>query len=126
MSSQLAGTGRKLAYKAVMLQLTVVVAATIVAGFWGMQVASSVLVGGLVSIIPNAIMSYKAFQHSGAQAARKVLRAFYFGEAIKFLLTIVLFAIVFKWIPVVGIACLIGFVLAVFAQLLAPIVVKTT
>jgi ATP synthase protein I len=57
--------------------------------------AYSVLLGGLISIIPNAYFTRWAFRYSGARAAGDVARSFYRGEAGKFVLTVVMFAGVF-------------------------------
>lgn len=57
--------------------------------------AYSALLGGLVSIGPNAYFTRWAFRYSGAKAAADVARSFYRGEAGKFLLTALLFASVF-------------------------------
>ena len=54
--------------------------------------ALSALVGGLISIGPNAYFARWAFRFSGARAAGDVARSFYRGEAGKFLSTAVLFA----------------------------------
>lgn len=60
--------------------------------------ASSALLGGLIAIIPNAYFAKWAFRYSGASAADKVAQSFYRGEAGKFILTTVLFALVFIWV----------------------------
>lgn len=58
-------------------------------------VAKSLLIGGLISVLPNAYFARQAFRYAGAAYAREVTRAFYRGEAGKFLATIGLFAGVF-------------------------------
>jgi ATP synthase protein I len=57
--------------------------------------AYSALIGGLVSVIPNAYFSRWAFRYSGARSAAYVTRSFYRGEAGKFVLTASLFAAIF-------------------------------
>ena len=64
--------------------------------FWVDSTAGiSALVGGLISIGPNAYFARWAFRFSGAQAAGAVARSFYRGEAGKFVLTVVFFAAAF-------------------------------
>ena len=59
--------------------------------------AISAGLGGLVSVVPNAYFARQLFQYQGARQARQIVNRFYKGEAIKLLLTVVLFAMVFKW-----------------------------
>lgn len=54
--------------------------------------AYSLLIGGLISVLPNAYFARQAFRYAGAAYAREVTRAFYRGEAGKFMATIGLFA----------------------------------
>lgn len=65
--------------------------------------ASSALLGGLIAIIPNAYFAKWAFRYSGARAADKVAQSFYRGEAGKFILTSVLFALVFIWVKPINV-----------------------
>jgi ATP synthase protein I len=51
--------------------------------------------GGLISIVPNIYFARWAFRFSGARAARQITQSFYRGEAGKFVLTVVLFAMLF-------------------------------
>lgn len=61
----------------------------------------SVLLGGLVSIVPNAYFARKMFQYQGAREAKQIVSSFYKGEAMKIVLSIALFAIVFKYFKIV-------------------------
>lgn len=69
-------------------------------------IALSALVGGLISVGPNAYFARWAFRFSGAQAAGEVTRSFYRGEAGKFLSTAVLFASAFVLIDLINVAVL--------------------
>ncbi len=85
------------------------------------QAAVSVLLGGLVSIIPNMYFARMLFKYHGAQAARKIVNSFYKGEAIKMLLTVSLFALVFKSLKVVPLAFFAGFIVAQLLIWFAPL-----
>lgn len=61
-------------------------------------VAYSVLIGGLIFLIPNMYFALYAFRYRGAQAAQMVLMSFYRGEIGKFLLSSVGFAIAFTFV----------------------------
>jgi ATP synthase protein I len=57
--------------------------------------AYSVLVGGLVQIVPQAWFARQAYKYSGAQQASLVVRAMYRGETGKVVLTATLMAVLF-------------------------------
>ena len=58
--------------------------------------AKSALLGGLTYLIPNLYLRFRMFRYSGALAAKKIIKGFYQGEALKFALTLVFFATIFK------------------------------
>ena len=82
------------------LLITLLVALLALAGK-GLTAGLSALLGGLVSVIPNAYFATQLFSHHGAQAAKKIVRGFYKGEAAKLFLTMILFALVFKFVHIV-------------------------
>ena len=57
--------------------------------------AISALWGGLLCVLPHAYFASYAFRYVGARSSRLIARSFYRGEAGKFLLAIVGFALVF-------------------------------
>lgn len=59
---------------------------------WGL----SLLWGFSVSLLPAACFAWYATRHSGARAAAAVVNGFYRAEAVKFVLTAILFALVFQ------------------------------
>lgn len=86
-----------------------------------MQSGFSVMLGGLVSIVPNVCFAQMLFRYNGAKAARKIVSSFYKGEAIKLLLTISLFALIFKNLKVVPLAFFAGFIVAQMMIWFAPL-----
>lgn len=85
----------------------------------------SLLLGGLISAIPNAYFIYKTFSCTGAQQRRQVTRNFYRGEAGKFLLTALFFALVFGLVkPLEVLALFAGFLLVQAVNWLAPLLLK--
>lgn len=88
----------------------------------GMHAASSIVLGGLVSALPNAYFAKVLFRYHGALVAQKIVRSFYKGEAIKLLLTFSLFALIFKMINVVPMAFMIGFIAAQMVFWFAPFI----
>lgn len=61
----------------------------------GTKAAYSAILGGIVCMVPNIFFARSLFRYQGARSAKKIVNAFYKGEAIKIILSIVLFAIVF-------------------------------
>ncbi|HWK53714.1 MAG TPA: ATP synthase subunit I [Hyphomicrobiales bacterium] len=86
--------------------------------FFGTVVAYSVLLGGLLSLVPNAYFAYRVTRHTGARATEKLVKSAYFAEAMKLALTGAGFALVFTQVRplhVVGLFC--GYVLVQLAGL---------
>ena len=116
MAHNLASKSSVVAYRILAIQAII---ALLVSGLFllqGLTAAYSALVGGLVCIIPNVVFVFLTHRHGGAQAAKKVVNAFYLAEALKLSLTALLFALVFitlsvKVLPlfVAYIACLMSY-----------------
>ncbi len=74
--------------------------------------AYSILLGGLIYLIPNIYFAYYAFRYTfrqkGAHLAPYVLMSFYRGEIGKFLLSSVGFALAFTFAKPLNIALLFG------------------
>ena len=81
--------------KATLTQLAVLLLIAVALGLADSQLAVSVLVGGLVQILPQAWFSRQAFKYAGATKVDKVVRSMYRGELGKVVMTATLFAIVF-------------------------------
>lgn len=77
----------------------------------GSIVAYSVLLGGLISALPNTYFVMQAFRYRGARAADKVVKSFVKGELGKMAITLVLFALCFSLLSNVSeLALILGFV----------------
>jgi ATP synthase protein I len=99
------------------LLLTLAVLAQV---FLGTVVAYSILLGGLLSIVPGAYFAFKAMRHRGARATERMVQSVYFAELMKLALTGAGFALIFtqvKPLHVAGLFC--GFVLVHIAGLVA-------
>ncbi|WP_404400842.1 ATP synthase subunit I [Idiomarina seosinensis] len=122
MSEPMTRAGRQLAFKIIAGQLMVLALLTIIVtlSFTG-SAAAAVLLGGLSAIVPNALFALIAFLHSGARANQKVVKSFFIGEGVKLLLTAVFISALFVLTNLSPLWLLGGFVGAVFAQWIAPI-----
>jgi len=61
----------------------------------GRVAALSTLLGGLVSLVPNALFAINVFKYQGARAAKQIVNSFYKGEALKIVLSVIMFSLVF-------------------------------
>lgn len=90
------------------------VAVIVGVGAWGVAGAVagySAALGGLICVIPNAYLALRMMAARSATEPRKMLRATWFGEVGKLVLTAALFAIVFAAVrPLSPGALLIGFI----------------
>ena len=103
-------------YKVIVAQLaaTVFIAAVSLL-FLGNVNAYSVLLGGLISALPNSYFALQAFKYQGARNADKVVKSFIRGQLGKIGITIVLFALSFTLITNLSeLALILGFITAHF------------
>jgi len=69
-------------------------------------VAYSVLLGGVIQVLPNTYFALYAFRYQGAQRASFALRAMSRGETGKFVLTLTGFALTFSLFKSVNVIAL--------------------
>lgn len=121
MVDKLAKKGQKSGLKLMVFQLLIVLTIALISTvFFSVKSGYSALAGGITFLLPNIVFVLMAFAHAGARQTKKVLRGFYAGEAIKLFLTVILFVVFLKYIPLVLTAFYISFVLLVLSQWLAP------
>ncbi|KGP63769.1 ATP synthase subunit I [Legionella norrlandica] len=82
--------------------------------------ASSALLGGLVCIIPNVYFAIKLFKHQGARAAKQIVNSFYKGEALKIILSMFLFTLVFVLFRITPAAFFASYILVLMTHWFAP------
>ena len=82
---------------------------------WGAQYGLSALAGGAIAVLPNFVFATLAFSHTGASSAGKVMKTFYWGEAVKLLLTIAMFSLAFINLKVVFMPLFVCYVAALIA-----------
>lgn len=80
----------------------------------------SVLLGGLVAIVPNAFFARKLFKHQGARAAKQIVSNFYKGEALKIILSIFFFTLIFIFCKITPLAFFASYVLVLLTHWFAP------
>lgn len=92
------------------------------AAFDGAKAASSALLGGLICVIPNICFGRMVFKHRGARAAKQIVSSFYKGEALKMVLTIILFALVFINYSVAPLAFFLTYIIVQLSHWFVPLV----
>ena len=74
----------------------------------------SILLGGLISIVPNGYFAWKVFRFRGARNTPLIVKSFYAGETGKLIMTGVFFAMVFAGIkPLNELAVIVSFTIIV-------------
>ena len=95
---------------------------TIALLFGGRTAAGSALLGGVVCIVPNAYFAGKLFRFHGAGSAKKILNSFYSGEALKIILSIALFTLVFKFFNIIPLIFFAVYIVAQMVFWLSPLI----
>ena len=81
----------------------------------GIILAYSLLLGGLISAVPNSYFAFHAYRYQGAINAQKVVKGFIRGELGKIIMTVVLFALSFTLITSLNeLVLILGFTLIHF------------
>ena len=122
MVAALARPGRELAKQLLMIQfgaVTLLAAGMAVAvnAEWGI----SALIGGGIFVIANAVFALCAFMFSGARAAKRITASFYTGEALKILITVVLFTVAYMYMQVELVPLKLTYLLALGINICAPV-----
>ena len=91
---------------------------------WGSQVGISALLGGLINLLPNACFASIVFRYQGAKDAKKIVNSLYKGEAIKIVLTLLLFAAVFSTVVVNPLVLFLTFIVSQMVVWFAPLILN--
>ncbi|WP_372762252.1 ATP synthase subunit I [Pseudoalteromonas sp.] len=125
MTNKLARPYRLAALKLIYLQgIVALIAALITFLGWGVNSGLSALAGGAVAVLPHLVFALYAFRYMGASRANQAYASLKRGNGLKFMLTIVLFALVLKLYPVVLLPFFSAYVLVLFSGLFAPVFFK--
>jgi ATP synthase protein I len=88
------------------------------------EISRSMVLGVSVCFAPSVAFAWFVFRYRGASVARQAVNAFYRGESMKFVLTAILFAVVF--VKVEQIHVLVFFASFIVAQLISWLVAGFT
>ena len=122
MANSLAKPLRTKALKFIYLQgVVALVSALVVWLGWGVLAGKSALIGGFVALLPNFVYTLYAFRFAGARQVQQVYSSIKRGAGLKYLLTILLFALVLKSSTVVLLPFFSVYVLVMIVSWYAPI-----
>lgn len=122
MANSLAKPLRTKALKFIYLQGVVALASALVVWLgWGVLAGKSALTGGFVALLPNLVFTLYAFRFAGARQVQQVYSSIKRGAGLKYLLTIVLFALVLKSSAVILLPFFSAYVLVMIVSWFAPI-----
>lgn len=117
--------GMQVANRFFLMQLAVaLILATVFGLIYDMRSASSMLLGGLVSAVPNRYFAQVLFRHHGAQASKKIVNSFYKAEALKLVITFCLFGLIFKYYKVVPWIFFTGFIVTQMMFWFTPLILE--
>src|SRR5690554_2762107 len=121
-NNALTAGGKRLAFR--MLRFQALIASLLVVVFtvlYGSQGTLTALAGAMTSLVPSTVFALYAFRFGGARAASQVVQSLYAGEALKMVLTVVLFATSFlllngPWLPLFAV-----YIVVILLPWLAPV-----
>ncbi|PMH45411.1 ATP F0F1 synthase subunit I [Vibrio sp. 10N.286.49.B3] len=122
MVATLAKPGRELAKQLLLIEVSVVIFLAVGLSItintdWGL----AALIGGGIFVIANAVFSVCAFLFSGARATKLVAASFYAGEALKILITVLLFSLVYMYMQVELVPLKLAYLLVLGVNIFAPV-----
>lgn len=111
---------KSIAYRIVLAQLGVALAAAVVClALWGAATAGAALAGGMIGVISNLYVAARLFGRGEVRAAPQVLRRLFAAEAVKLALTVAMFAVALGVLKLSALPLLGGFGLTLVVYWLA-------
>lgn len=106
--------GKLFAFQCIKLQFISSMLCSIACGiyFQNVEIFKSMALGGLTCVVPSLYFANKFFKESGALAVKSIVNSFYTAEAIKLILTGLLFWFTFKYLLIRPAPFFMGYILA--------------
>jgi len=124
MASNLTQPGRKVANQILVIQCILAIVSSLVFLLIDIKSSYSAFLGGVICFVPNTVFVTYAYRFGGARAAKQIASSFYKGETLKIVLTALLFAVIFIFIPVSIGALMSTYVICLMAYWTVPFLVK--
>ena len=110
---------RPAVYRISIIQLLVLLGASLILLVCGIEWASSVLSGGLIAVLPQAYFAARTFRWRGARSAQSIARSSYGGVVGKFIFSAAGFAVVFVMVrPINGLAVFAAYIAMLLIQII--------
>jgi ATP synthase protein I len=117
LATSLTQEGRQLARKVLFYQSIIAILLTFIFTLFSVKNSGiSALYGGLICLLPGMVFALLAFRYAGASQNKLVVRSFNKGSKLKFIFTIVLFVVVYKWPNLQPIPLIVSYVVTLMAQ----------
>lgn len=92
--------------------------------FYKQNEVVSFLFGGLICIAANVLMYRRVFTYFGANAAQQIVKAFYWGQALKMVLTATAFGVAIKIKNIEPLWLFVGYLVAQSGFWLGPMLLN--
>jgi len=124
MQGNLARTGRVLALRGILVQITTSLVICIVTLLFHTSFFLAVLLGCISFVLPHSLFAYWVFRYAGATKNSLVAQSFSQGMKLKLILTSILFIIAFSQFHVHPLPLLGAYAIIMVSQWLAMFVLK--
>jgi len=98
--NKLTQSGRMVANRLLVMQLLLMIVSSLAFVVINFKAGYSAFIGGLICLVPNFVFVTYAYRYGGARAAKNIASSFYKGEALKIMLTALMFAATFILVPI--------------------------
>ena len=92
--------GRRVANRLLAVQTLLAITSSLVFFWIDFKAGYSAFIGGMICVVPNLVFVTYAYRYGGARAAKNIAGSFYKGEALKLMLTALMFAATFILVPI--------------------------
>lgn len=117
MTANLAKEGRQLTRKLLFYQSIISIVLTLFFTlYFGNYAGISALYGGLICLFPAMVFALLTFRYTGASQNQLVVRSFNKGNKLKFIFTIVLFVVAYKWPNLQPLPLMVSYFVTLMAQ----------
>ena len=100
MVNKLTQPGRIVANRLLVMQLFLTIVSSLAFVVINFKAGYSAFIGGLICLVPNFVFVTYAYRYGGARAAKNIASSLYKGEALKIMLTALMFAATFILVPI--------------------------
>ena len=105
--------GNRTVFKIIIWQIVLVLAISLVLGWmFTFKTGISFILGGAISILPGLLFARIFLKTTEVPAAKKVVKSFFYGEVVKWLVSLGLFILVFRWKGLQMIPLFLGIIVA--------------